>query len=95
MPAVPTQTGVGPAIVGTGKALTVTLNEVPAVRVVGVPVLPLPVPGAEVSPGINTCSIAGEPTLTATEVLARPVKTPSLLVICVLNAWLRVTLNVP
>src|SRR5438034_4204889 len=32
-------------------ALTVTLKDVPAVCGVGVPVLPLPVPGAAVSPG--------------------------------------------
>ena len=34
-------------------ALTVTVNGVPAVSADGVPVLPVPVPGAAVSPGTN------------------------------------------
>ena len=42
-------------------ALTITPSPVPATCVVGVPVLPLPVPGAALSPGINTCSLAADP----------------------------------
>lgn len=45
-------------------ALTVTLNAAPAVRAVGVPVLPDGVPGAAVSPGINSCSFANGPATT-------------------------------
>ena len=37
-------------------ALTVALNAVPAVRAVGLPVLPLAVPGAAVSPGRRSCN---------------------------------------
>src|SRR2546426_1653453 len=47
--------------------LTVTLNAVPAVCAVGVPVLPVPVPGKAVSPGANSCSLAKRAGLTATE----------------------------
>ena len=43
---------------------TVTLKEVPAVWAVGLPVLPDELPGAAVSPGINTCSLAKAPRLT-------------------------------
>src|SRR5436190_85360 len=35
----------------------VTVNEVPAVRAVGVPVLPVKVPGAAVSPGMRICNL--------------------------------------
>src|SRR5947208_12241364 len=37
-------------------ALTVTLKAVPAVSAVAVPVLPVVVPGAAVSPGTNNCT---------------------------------------
>src|SRR5712691_6228566 len=37
--------------------LTVTLKAVPAVCAVGVPVLPVAVPGAAVSPGARICSL--------------------------------------
>src|SRR5258708_21134327 len=47
-------------------ALTVTLKAVPAARAVGVPVLPLTVPGAAVSPGTNSCSFANAPAFTVT-----------------------------
>ena len=47
-------------------ALTVTLNAVPAVWARGVPVLPLAVPGAAVSPGTSNCSLANAPELTTT-----------------------------
>src|SRR5664279_734871 len=45
-------------------ALTVTLKEEPAVRALGVPVLPVAVPGAAVSPGIRSCSFVNGPGLT-------------------------------
>src|SRR5438034_635177 len=47
-------------------ALTVTVKAVPAVRAVGVPILPVAVPGAAVSPGTNNCSFANAPALTVT-----------------------------
>src|SRR6266699_7128365 len=42
-------------------AFTVTLNAVPAIRALGVPVLPVAVPGAPVSPGANNCSFTNPP----------------------------------
>jgi hypothetical protein len=45
-------------------AFTVTVNELPAVCAVGVPVLPLALPGAAVSPGTSTCSFVNAPALT-------------------------------
>src|SRR5439155_15425722 len=42
-------------------ARTVTLNGEPAVCEVGVPVLPLALPGDAVSPGVNSCSLANAP----------------------------------
>src|ERR1043166_3046214 len=50
-------------------ALTVTLKAVPAVRAVGVPVLPVEVPGAAVSPGTSNCSFTNGPLLIVTEEL--------------------------
>src|SRR6185369_6378841 len=44
-------------------ALTVTLNGVLAVWVMGAPVLPVAVPGAAVSPGARICSLVNAPTL--------------------------------
>ena len=44
-------------------ALTVTLKAVPAVRALGVPVLPVAVPGAAVSPGSRIWSFANAPAL--------------------------------
>ena len=44
-------------------ALTVTVNGLPAVCAVGVPVLPVAVPGAAVSPGSRICSFAKAPGL--------------------------------
>ena len=77
-------------------ALTVTLNALPAVCVVGVPDLPLTVPGAAVSPGTSNWSLANEPALTAMEGLV-----PVAIALCVallavsvaLPAVLRVTLR--
>ncbi len=45
-------------------ALTVTVKAAPAVSVRGVPVLPVAVPGAAVSPGNNNCSFVNAPPLT-------------------------------
>src|SRR5262245_41018421 len=45
-------------------ALMVTLKAVPAVWVDGVPVLPVALPGAAVSPGTNSCSFVNTPGLT-------------------------------
>jgi len=47
-------------------ALTVTLNAVPAVRTVGVPVFPLAVPAAAASPGTSNCSFTNGPAATVT-----------------------------
>src|SRR5262249_24913084 len=58
-------------------ALTVTLKGVPAACGLGVPVLPLGVPGAAVSPGNNNCSLLKAPALTLKEeltALVRPVE---------------------
>ena len=45
-------------------ALAVTLKAVPVDCAVGVPVLPVAVPGAAVSPGARICSLANGPTAT-------------------------------
>src|SRR5260370_1316259 len=45
-------------------ALTVTLKPVKALWAVGVPVLPLAVPGAAVSPGSRICNLANAPVTT-------------------------------
>src|SRR5207244_3900263 len=58
-------------------ALTVTLNAVPAVCAAGVPVLPLTVPGAAVSPGVRICSFANAPPLTVVAGLVFAVFVPS------------------
>src|SRR5664279_3319279 len=44
-------------------ALTVTLKALPAVCADGLPVLPLAVPGAAVSPGNSSCSLVKAPAL--------------------------------
>src|SRR6266542_2843050 len=51
-------------------ALTVTLKAVPAVRAVAVPVLPVAVPGAAVSPGTSTCSFRNAPAVTVSSWVA-------------------------
>src|SRR5438477_4668981 len=48
-------------------ALIVTLNAVPEVAAMGVPVLPLAVPGAAVSPDTNTCNFTTAPAFTVTD----------------------------
>src|SRR5207249_10364482 len=51
-------------------ALTVTVKAVPAVRAVGVPVLPVAVPGTAVSPGASNCSFTNAPAATVSSWLA-------------------------
>src|SRR5437773_2618158 len=58
-------------------ALIVTLNAVPEVAALGVPVLPLAVPGAAVSPGTNTCNFTNAPAFTVTDGLVLAVLVPS------------------
>ena len=55
-------------------ALTVTLKAVPAVCAEGVPLLPLTVAGAAVSPGANNCNLARGPALTTTLLELVPLK---------------------
>src|SRR5437870_4743655 len=78
-------------------ALTVTLNAAPAVCAVGVPVLPLAVPGAAVSPGIRICSFANAPPFTVVAGLVFAVFDPSVASVAVtvrLPTVFRVTANV-
>src|SRR6266487_4403873 len=63
-------------------ALTVTLNGVPAACGLGVPVLPLAVPGAAVSPGTSNWSLLKTAELTANEVLTALLKLLALAVSC-------------
>src|SRR5438132_4028516 len=58
-------------------AFTVTLKAVPAVRALGVPVLPVTLPGEAVSPGASNCSITKAPAPTLMEGL----------VLAVIPAW--------
>ena len=58
-------------------ALTVTLKALPAVSVLGVPVLPEALPGEALSPGTSSCSLAKAPGLTVREGL----------VLAVVPAW--------
>src|SRR6266567_487347 len=67
-------------------ALTVTLNAVEAIWARGVPVLPLAVPGAALSPGTNSCSLANGPTLTATLEEIALLKLPLLKTIVIVSA---------
>ena len=75
-------------------ALTVTVRAVPAVWAVGVPVFPLAVPGAAVSPGTNNCSFVKAPALIVKLELAGPVVVPSLAVIVVASAFVSVVASV-
>src|SRR6266542_831370 len=59
-------------------ALTVTLKAVPAFWAVGVPVLPVAVPGAAVSPGTSSCSFTKAPVLTVMEGLVLAILAGSL-----------------
>src|SRR5437763_494869 len=77
-------------------ALTVAVNGVPAVWAMGVPVLPVAVPGAAVSPGSSSWSFAKAPVLTVKEGLVLAVLVPSVvsvLVIVAVPAVFSVTLN--
>src|SRR5262245_26380110 len=58
-------------------ALTVTLNAVPDAAAVGVPVLPVAVPAAAVSPGTSNCNFTNAPELTVIEGLVLAVLLPS------------------
>src|ERR1051325_9821895 len=53
-------------------AFTVTLNGADTACVAGRPVLPVTVPGTEVSPGVRTCSLTKEPGLTVMAGLVLP-----------------------
>src|SRR5947207_2102506 len=78
-------------------ALTVTVKGVPAVWALGVPVLPVPVPGAAVSPGTRSCSFVNAPAFTVIEGLVLEVLVPSLMSLAVtvrLPVVFSVTLNV-
>ena len=57
-------------------ALTVALNDEPAVCAEGAPVLPVPVPGAAVSTGIRICSLAKAPALMVVDGLVFAVMPP-------------------
>ena len=67
----------------TSTALTVTLKSMPAVRAVVVPVLPLMVPGAAVSPGASNCNFTNKPALTVIEGLVFAVLVPSVVSVAV------------
>src|SRR5919197_4707541 len=78
-------------------ALTVTLKAVPAVWAVGVPVLPVAVPGAAVSPGTSNCSFTKAPAFTVIDGLVLGVFVPSLMSVAVtvaVPAVFKVTLKV-
>src|SRR6516165_535113 len=64
-------------------AFTVTLKAVPAVCATGVPVLPLTLPGAAVSPGVSNCSLANEPALIVMVGLELAVLVPSVVSVAV------------
>src|SRR5207247_2386390 len=76
----------------------VTLNAVPAAWAEGVPVLPVALPGAAVSPGTSSCSFTNAPTLTMIDGLVLAVLVPSVMSVAVtvqLPAVLLVMLKVP
>src|SRR6185295_18111827 len=78
-------------------ALIVTLNGVPAVWAVGVPVLPVVLPGGAVSPGTRICNLANAPVLAVIAGLVLAVLVPSVMseaVIAQLPALLKVTAKV-
>ena len=77
-------------------ALTETLKAVPAVCAAGVPVLPVAVPGAAVSPGASSCSFTNVPELTVIDGLVFELFEPSvtsLAVTVALPAVMNVTLK--
>src|SRR6185503_5937063 len=75
--------------------LTVTLKAVPAPRAVGVPILPVAVPGAAVSPGTSSCSFTKVPAFTVTFALVLDVSAAaaSVAVIVLVPAVLKVKLD--
>src|SRR2546422_143294 len=78
-------------------AFTVTVNAVPAVRALGLPVFPLPVPAAAVSPGTRSCSFANAPAVTVIDGLVFAVMPPLVISVAVTVAVppvFSVTLNV-
>jgi hypothetical protein len=75
-------------------ALTATVKEEPAVRVPGVPLLPVAVPASALSPGTNSCSFVKAPALTVKLELAGPVVVPSLAVIVAVSAFVNVVASV-
>src|SRR5437870_2390903 len=75
----------------------VTLNAVPAVCAVGVPVLPVAVPGAAVSPGTRICNLEKAPALAVIDGLVLAVLVASVMsdaVIIQLPAVFKVTAKV-
>ena len=67
-------------------ALTVTLKAVSGDWTLGVPVLPLAVPGAAVSPGANTCNWMNGPALSTTAEETVLLKPPLLKLIVIVSA---------
>ena len=61
----------------------VTLKAVPAAWEIGVPVLPVAVPGAAVSPGTNNCNFVNAPTLTVVAAPVLEVFVPSVISVAV------------
>ena len=77
-------------------ALTVTVKALPAAWFAGVPVFPVALPGAAVSPGARICSLVNVPALTASDgllLLVIPVCVTSEAVTVALPAVLSVTLK--
>ena len=64
--------------------MTVTLNGVPAVCAVGVPLLPVAVPGAKLSPGATTSNCEKDAPATVNALLTALVKPGELAVSCLL-----------
>src|SRR6266545_4286401 len=78
-------------------ALAVTLKAVPATWVFGVPVLPVALPGAAISPGTNNCIFTNAPVVTVRDGLVLAVLLPSVRSLAVtvrLPAVFMVTLKV-
>src|SRR5260370_2713811 len=65
-------------------AFTVTLNAVPAVWASGVPVLPLVVPGAALSPGTSNCSFTNPAVFTGMDELVLAALVPSVASVAVI-----------
>src|SRR5439155_14061100 len=82
----------------TSTALTVTLKGVPAACALGVPALPLIVPGMAVSPGTNNWSLVKAPALTVIKGVVLALLVPSVIFVAVtvrLPAVFRVRLKIP